>query len=386
MATIHFSKQNIADLTPGTTRIYVYDDKHAWFGLTVYPSGRKTFHVRTTLDGQTRRVAIERGTFPNMTIDLALKHGQQIIGAIAAGINPLSDRKRPRAEKVTVNDLLELYIASKRLKQSTIDDYHSSMRNSFGEYLDRPLAAITEEVIKQVNRKRGKKGSSAMRVMRALLNFARAEYKSTGLYRDNPVDILSEQKVWHRYGRKKTYLKADEIAPWFAAVEQLDQMHRDYLLFLLFTGVRADTEAAALDWERINWRARTFHLIDTKNGEDIELPLPDYIGKLLKKRIQTSGRVFPLVDEARGARARVFEMSGVGVTRHDLRRSFLTLGESLDISWLSVKRLANHKAQEHGVTEGYIVVDLERLRKASNMIEAEVLRRAGREISRGSDE
>lgn len=54
-------------------------------------------------------------------------------------------------------------------------------------------------------------------------------------------------------------------------------------------------------------------------------------------------------------------MSGVVFTLHDLRRTFATVAEGLDIAGYTLKRLLNHTI--HGdVTAGYIVTDVERLR------------------------
>lgn len=53
--------------------------------------------------------------------------------------------------------------------------------------------------------------------------------------------------------------------------------------------------------------------------------------------------------------------SGVKFTFHDLRRTFITVAESLDISTYAIKRLVNHK-NGSDVTEGYIIANHDRLR------------------------
>ena len=53
--------------------------------------------------------------------------------------------------------------------------------------------------------------------------------------------------------------------------------------------------------------------------------------------------------------------SGVSFSAHDLRRTFITIAESLDISVYALKRLLNHK-MTNDVTAGYIITDVERLR------------------------
>ena len=55
------------------------------------------------------------------------------------------------------------------------------------------------------------------------------------------------------------------------------------------------------------------------------------------------------------------KLSGVTFTLHDLRRTFITAAERLDIPAYALKRLINHK-DPNDVTEGYIIFDVERLR------------------------
>lgn len=365
---------------PEKGRSYYYDTKVPQLGVTITPTGSKSFHVRATVHHHTKRISIEGGKYPAMKIEQARRKALDMLSLIAEGYDPVERRREKKFSDVTLASVLETYFARKRLKQGTIDTYRKNLRSSFGDYLERPLRLITQKVIVDVNTHRGNKAASAMRVLRALFNFARYEYKAgdESFFPNNPLDILTEQRIGHKYGRKKTYIKSEEFPYWFDAVEALDTVEKEYFLFLLFTGVRADTEAATLEWQRINWRTLTFHLIDTKNGEDVELPLPRYLVGLLKKRMRDTGYVFPIKNEARSARQQVIQQSDVKFTRHDLRRTFLAIGESEDISFLALKRLANHLSQEHDVTAGYIPMNLERLRKASNQIESAILKYAGR--------
>ena len=74
--------------------------------------------------------------------------------------------------------------------------------------------------------------------------------------------------------------------------------------------------------------------------------------------------------------AKVIQESGIAFTIHDLRRTFLTVAESLDIPAYAVKRLANHK-MSNDVTAGYIVADVERLRQPMQKITDYILKCAG---------
>jgi hypothetical protein len=65
--------------------------------------------------------------------------------------------------------------------------------------------------------------------------------------------------------------------------------------------------------------------------------------------------------------------SPCGYSVHDLRRTFITTAESLDIPACSLKRLLNHRIR-NDVTQGYIVLDVERLRGPMQKIETFLLR------------
>ena len=56
-------------------------------------------------------------------------------------------------------------------------------------------------------------------------------------------------------------------------------------------------------------------------------------------------------------------------TGHDLRRTFVTVAEALDISDYTLKRLIGHKVDNaQDVTAGYVISSNDRLRKAAQLI------------------
>ena len=63
---------------------------------------------------------------------------------------------------------------------------------------------------------------------------------------------------------------------------------------------------------------------------------------------------------------------------HDLRRTFITIAESLDIPAYALKRLLNHKTA-NDVTAGYIITDVERLRRPMQQITDHILSLVSRE-------
>jgi integrase len=72
----------------------------------------------------------------------------------------------------------------------------------------------------------------------------------------------------------------------------------------------------------------------------------------------------------------VIKASGVKFMLHDLRRTFITIAESLDVNHYTLKKLVNHKIG-NDVTGGYIVSTVERLREPMQKITDYVLEQAG---------
>ncbi|MEW8000978.1 MAG: integrase arm-type DNA-binding domain-containing protein [Candidatus Thiodiazotropha endolucinida] len=384
----NFTKAYLDSLTPQDKRYFVYDTKVPQLGLIVYPSGIKSFHVRTTVHSETKRIILDKGKYPGMKIAQARKAALDLLSEVAGGGDPVEKRRGEKIIEVTLREILERYLSERRdrqnnpLKLNTQADYRKAIDETFEDYLDKPLTDITSDVVLKLYKIRKEespsRASNAARVLSALFNFARVEYKKAdgeSYFPSNPVDAIKERKLRYVAPRRKTHIAKENLRQWFDVVESIDT--QDYLKFILLTGIRGG-EADGLQWEHIDFNRESFTLIDTKNRETVELPLPSSLKVRLYERRRASGKVFEVSDEGRWLRKTVIKKSGIEFTRHDLRRTFATVAEGLDISWLSIKRLMNHKTQESGVTEGYIMVDMDRLKVASEKVERAILGAAGR--------
>jgi integrase len=233
-----------------------------------------------------------------------------------------------------------------------------------------------------------------MRVLRALFNFAASEYEDENgrsLILENPVSRISHTRAWFRVERRKSVIKAHELPAWYQAIQTIKTTHEGYqchsicdcLLLILFTGLRR-TEAMSLQWDDIDFKAKTLTITDTKNHEQHVLPLPDFLYDLLQKRHSEahSSFVFPgdgkqgYIIEPRKTIQKITQQAGIDFTLHDLRRTFITIAESLDIPAYALKRLLNHKMNQD-VTAGYIITDVERLRKPMHQIAGYLLKCMG---------
>ncbi len=360
-------------------QVFLRDDAMRGFALRVTSGGVKTFILEKRIKGKVKRITL--GRYPDLTAEQARRQAQKMLGEIATGLDPVAKAKRERDESITLGEVFEDYLEARRnLKESTIHDYRRHLKDAFADWRDKPLKRINKEMVAtrhaQLGEKSPARANNAMRVLRALFNFAEGEYETEAgesLFPDNPVRRLSNARSWYKVPRRTSVIKAHELKSWYEAVLSLtddgQELVRDYLLLILFTGLRR-TEAASLPWSQIDFNERSLTVVDTKNGETHVLPLTDFLFDLLKQRKAAvdSPFVFPgtgktgYLNNHNKPMAKVAKRSGVAFTLHDLRRTFITIAEGLDISAYALKRLLNHK-MTNDVTSGYIITDVERLRE-----------------------
>ncbi len=364
-----------------TSQAFYRDSATPGFGLRVTSGGAKSFIVEKRIQGKVKRVTL--GRYGNLSVEQARKEAMHFLGAVATGKKPIAAKQNRRIRNTTLLEAFEDYLLTRKdLKPSTIHDYRRSINGPFLMWQTKPLTAITKDMVQLRHAALGKRSkaraNNAMRVLRAVFNHAISQYEDNYGHQvvlSNPVDRLSQTRAWYKVDRRKTLIKPDELSDWFAATMQLkNETTRHYLYLLLFTGLRR-SEASKIQWHDIDFEDRTLTIKETKNHQVHVLPLSDFLYELLKKRheIKESSYVFPsdsdrgYLVEPRTAVKRVSEISGVTFTLQDLRRTFITIAESLDIPGYALKRLINQK-EPNDVTAGYIVSDVDRLREPMQQI------------------
>ncbi len=383
---------------PKTGQKFYRDSAIKGFALRV-GTGSKVYIAESKVNNKTVRVTIgHHGVF---TAEQARHEAKNILGMIARGINPNDADKAKRARSVTLAEVFQAYLkARSSLKPRTIYDYKRLTGVYFADWQNRPLADISKDMVERKHREIGARSPAqanyAMRFLRAIFNFAIGQYEDLSgnpIIADNPIKRLSQTRSWYRVDRRHTVIKTHDLAAWFQAVNNLTndpvgrnrESIRDYLLLLIFTGLRRE-EGFSLPWKQVDLKAKTLTIPDPKNRQPHVLPLSNFLYTMLARRYQQIGKDSPFVfpgdgvkgylNEAGKQMRHVTEESGVAFTLHDLRRTFITVAESLDISAYAVKRLANHK-MTNDVTAGYIIGDVERLRIPMQRITDYFLKCAG---------
>lgn len=341
----------------------------------------KTYVAQKDIGGRSVRFTI--GRHGHFTAEQARKIALEKLYQMANGIDPNKAMEETLVQKLTLNEIFEQYLKSRRdLKPRTIDDYKYCMDKYIADWKNLKLTDITKDMIGKrhthISENNGAIiANGTMRLVRALFNYANAVYS---ICPENPVSYLTHTRSWNRETRRRNYIKPHQLKQWWEAVHALENdTYRDFFLLMLFTGLRRG-EAQSIKWSDIDFKDRTLTITDTKNSDPLVLPLGDYLLSMLEARHKRYGNyeyVYPgtgvhgYLHEPKKGIAKVIKQSGVHFTSHDLRRTFATIAESLEITAYALKRLINHRVTD--VTGGYIVVDVERLRSPVLKIEAFIL-------------
>ena len=378
------------------TRPIFYDTKVAGLGIRITVTGLKSFIVRKYINN--KAVLTTLGHYPAMTIAQARKAAREVLNVFSEGDNPNVQKAIKRIKTTTLEKAMNDYIANRShaLKDKTMRDYQIIFNSYLSEWSNKELASITRSMVVKKHTAIGDKSiyraNATMRLLRAIFNFAIIEYEDSSgapVITHNPV--LKIRNNWFKENVRTNIINPNDLKDWFVAVNNLSNnkanaMHKnssetvkDYLILLLFTGLRA-AEGINLTWNNIDFKNELLHIKDTKNREDHTIPLTQHIINLLESRKESSKGeyVFPgydphkaLVNPNKQVK-KVVNDSGVQFLLHDLRRSFATYADSLGIQHTTVKRLMNHKNNDVTSTH-YIHQSIETLRKPMNKITSYIL-------------
>ena len=124
-----------------------------------------------------------------------------------------------------------------------------------------------------------------------------------------------------------------------------------------------------------------FPVLETKNGSDLELPITEYLENIFDCRetcfkteyVFSAENFHGQVRTPRKIVQKVKAISGTSCDFHDLRRTFATTAEHLDVGTYKLKRLMNHATNRNDVTAGYVILTAETLKKSAERIQEQLI-------------
>jgi len=300
-------------------------------------------------------------------------------------------------DSVTLGGLVTSYFketlrkdGKERVESSAIR-YKVLIEKDYGTWLDMTLKevnALTPDIVtekfQQVSIGRPLLARNGAVMLSAVLRYGLAKYPGT--LKSNPMGILTSRHVtiMKKIEPRNECLVYDserrrnDFKQFFQGIHQMHEIRRDMALFILYTGCR-NNEGAKLMWRHINMEHRELLIGDTKNRHPLHIPLCSQVMAILQRRKdqapEESEYVFPAIDERRHGHASMkaevlAKVTGLKLTVHALRRTYITLGRKLK-RYEDTDRLTNHV---DGSVAGkhYDQTDFTDLRETCQMIGNEI--------------
>ena len=389
---------------PTKGRTTYHDNNTIGLSIRVANTGLKTFIVRKKLNNKDTFSSV--GHYPSTTINQARLKARDILSSIDEGVNPKLIRgDYSSRNSITLQKVFDDYCVSKHnVKSSTMKNYTSIFNTYLGDWKKKPLGEISRDMVEKRHRDIGQgnskfyiasptRANTTMRLVRALFNYAMGQYednKGEPLFLHNPVMRITSQKLWFKEKIRQSVVMKYDLKKWYEGVMNLPlqddnayidssaEVVRDFLIFAMFSGLRRN-EVLEMKWSDIDFRNHSFTLEDTKNNESHSLPLNFKLDEVLERRkndsnnpyifqgLKSNGHLHP--PKRQLVRAR--ELVGFHFTNHDLRRTFETMANRLNLSNYTLNKLINHKDSKD-ITGRYIVLEIDDLREPMDKI-AEML-------------
>ena len=402
----------------------MWDATAPGLGLRATPAGKPAYVFQSKYQGKDIRITI--GSPAAWSIPDAQAKARELQRLIDEGKDP-RDLKRDalaahaekqaaaaakveadKAAALTVGEVWAAYIELRRPfwgelhYRDHIDKAKAgglpSGRRGGGKQLTKPgpLAALMPLALKDLDQatierwaaEEGKTRPSsarlAWRLLTVFLTWCAEQPEYAALLPDkNPAKTKKAREALGKAGTKSDVLQREQLAAWFAAVQQIQNpVIAACLQMMLLTGARPG-EVLALRWEDINTQWKGISIRDKVEGTR-EIPATPYMLHLLAALPRRNEWVFSSPTSASGCltepnnpHTRACAAAGLkGLTLHGLRRSFASLTEWLEVPAGVVAQIQGHKpsatAEKH-----YKVRPLELLRVHHERIEAWVLEQAG---------
>lgn len=283
------------------------------------------------------------------------------------------------------------------LSASTVEYYTEAFDRYLTEEADTPLHKLTPERWVTLLSAAQKRSQSQARGTYWMLHSLYAHFIELELIDRNPLakQVLRSKFAPKKKAARKGHLRALNIRAFVARLKAIKGANTgDALMLLLLTGWRLGA-VLRMRWEDIDLQ-RGVYLVRERahgwKGWHGEMPLSDYAVAVLQERKERvdaaqGAWVFPArhgdgehAVSVRGGLQAACEGLGYTITAHDLRRTFITLGEIVFSGNLRlVGRLAGHKYSDDKsmlqttVTQGYVTEEMAALKKSIDTLDGVIL-------------
>jgi hypothetical protein len=278
-----------AKAAPGADRTIFWDESLKGFGLMVTPAGHKSYVCQYRAGRHSRRMAIKSV----LTLDDARKEAKAVLGAVAKGKDPLTDRRKAEAAaENTLKSITENYLAREGAGLRTVEERKATFeRLVYPKLGNRQIDEIKRSEINKLLDKIEDENGARMATLtlayiRRVMNWhaTRSDDFRSPIVRGMGRGVAT---------KRDRVLTEDELRAFWRASQGWDHPFSHLLRFILLTATRRDEPAGMLRPE-IEGDLWTIPAARYKTGIDFELPLSQAARDVLAKlpKLGKKGIVF----------------------------------------------------------------------------------------------
>jgi len=324
---------------PERGRLNVFDTSLSGFGISVFPSGTRSFFVMYGPSNRRRRMTL--GKYGPLTVDRARAMAQAKLGDIVEGADPLNTREE-RRRVPTFGKWVDEYLEGVRRRKKRPDGDEGYLGQARKLWGSRPLDSITRREVKAAmeriasqaaTRAAKRAGGESTATGHTTANRWLASVRSCfqhalrdGLVPENPAWGIGQ---FREAPPRARVLTDEEYAKVVEVIDAIPEPSvRAAFLLLLDTGARK-SEVLRASWADMDLGAGLWRIPSPKSGHPQVVPLATSTVQLLEGLERMGPWVVPGRDPAKHRAALTRPWKRVraqakldDVTIHDLRRTF----------------------------------------------------------------
>lgn len=363
---IKLTTKIVASALPRSTRYDIKDTVVRGLRLRISPTSKKVFVVLGKVKSTNQVRVLTLGDANLLAIDKARELATDILTKLHLGVDvrkvAIEKIQADNNKKITLYDAMEQYVSDRQLKPSTIKDYRYEIPLYCKNFITLPVQEITEDSVCKwylSNSHRSTSIDKAFRSLRAILQYQVGLHTLTF----NPAHAVTIRKLRYKIKPRTRRVESHNVTKfvdsWLKLMVDgaINQIQGDFILMLLMSGLRL-SECRKLKWSDICYELYTITVFDTKNGTDHTIPLTPLILDVFQRRKNDNPKknpfIFPAmqgkgisetkhINDCRKTLDRIATTANIECVRpHDIRRTFTSILDELNISESNIKALLNH--------------------------------------------
>jgi len=257
-----------AKAAPDTDRTVFWDQSLPGFGLMVTPGGHKSFVCQYRAGRQSRRMAISTV----LNLGAARKEAKAVLGAVAKGKDPLTDRRKAEASaENTLKSITENWLAREGSKLRTVEERRATFERLVypklgSRQIDEIKRSEINKLLDKIEDENGARMASlTLAYIRRVMNWhaTRSDDFRSPIVRGMGRGVAT---------KRDRVLTEDELRALWRASQAWDHPFSHMLRFILLTATRRD-EAASMRWLELDGDLWTIPAARYKTGIEFLLPL-----------------------------------------------------------------------------------------------------------------